>query len=199
MKGHALRVANLKKELRTQYKQKRQELSGDIRAMRDGALCTHAVGLASFRYADYILMYAPMKNEINVFPIAEEALHRGKKILFPRCDTSTHTMTYCFVSSLDELSPDAYGILAPPENALAYDTCDPSTALCLIPGLIYDRYGYRVGYGGGYYDRFLTDFKGCKAGIIYSDFIVSEVPRGYFDYKVDIMLTEKNVRIPLEG
>ena len=108
-------------------------------------------------------------------------------------------MTYRLVTSVDEMTADVYGILAPPESAPAYDVTDRSTALCIIPGLIYDREGYRVGYGGGYYDRFLADFCGCKMGVIYSDFIIHKVPKGHFDHKVDIMLTEKNVRIPLES
>lgn len=199
MKGHALRVAILKKELRAQFKQKRKELSEEIKKQRDSAICAHVVDLASFRYADYILMYAPMKYEIDIMPIAEAALKKGKKILFPRCDTQNHTMTYRFVGSPEELVPDAYGIMAPPEDAPIYDPAANGTALCLIPALSYDRYGYRIGYGGGYYDRFLIDFRGCRAGIIYSDFIMDKVPRGHFDHKVDILLTEKNVRIPLEG
>ncbi len=199
MNGHALKVANLKKELRASFREKRKELAEETKRYRDEAICKAAVDLASFRYAEYVLLYAPTKYEIDVMPIAEAALKKGKKVLFPRCDTVSHTMTYRFVSSLSELSPDAYGILAPSANAPVYDTADKASAVCFIPGLIYDRSGYRVGYGGGYYDRFLADFSGCKAGVIYSDFIIQSVPRGRFDHKVDIMLTEKNVRIPLES
>ena len=198
MKNNALRVAALKKDLRAQFKQKRKELSEEIKEQRDKAVCAYIVNLASFRYADYILMYAPMKYEIDIMPVAEAALRKGKKILFPRCDVQSHTMTYRFVSSPEELVADAYGIMAPKEDTTIYDPRDRASALCLIPALSYDRYGYRIGYGGGFYDRFLVNFKGCKAGVIYSDFIMDTVPRGHFDYKVDILLTEKNVRIPLE-
>ena len=92
MKNHSLKIANLKKELRANYKQKRRELDPEEKKQRDDALCACAVNLASFRYADYILLYAPMKYEIDVMPIAYEALRRGKKILFPRCNTKDHTM-----------------------------------------------------------------------------------------------------------
>ncbi len=199
MNNHSLKVAQQKKELRALFREKRMALAADEKSQRDGAICKYAVNLAAFRYADSVLVYAPTRYEIDVMPIAEEAMRRGKKVYFPRCCKEDRTMTYRLVTSFDEMTEDVYGILAPPEIAPAYDTSDGSTALCLVPGLIYDIRGYRVGYGGGYYDRFLTGFQGCKMGVIYSDFIITKVPKGHFDHKVDIMLTEKNVRIPLES
>ncbi len=199
MNSHSLKIANLKKELRAQFREKRLAIPAKLKKQRDEAICSYAINMAAFRYAECVLMYAPTKYEIDVMPIAEEAMRKGKKVFFPKCNKETKTMTYRLVSSLDELIPDVYGIDAPPETATAYDPNDKATTLCLIPGLTYDKSGYRVGYGGGYYDRFLADFKGCKAGVIYNDFIISSVPRGHFDYKVDIMLTEKNVRIPVES
>lgn len=192
-------IHEIKKALRDEFKKKRKELAPETKAKRDAAIYRYTVALSGFRFAEHILMYAPTADEIDVMPIAEEALRRGKKVYFPRCNKETRTMIYRQVSDLSELSADAFGILAPPESAAAYDIHAKGTAMCLIPGLVYDRFGYRTGYGGGYYDRFLPLFKGIKAGVIYSDFIIDSVPRGHFDIKVDIMLTERNVRIPLEG
>ncbi len=196
MKKH---ITDLKNDLRSRYRKVRRDLSPEAKAQMDEEICRHIINTVSFRYAEYILMYAPMADEVNVLPVAEEALRRGKKILFPRCNTELHTMTYHFVTQLSQLSNDAYGIPAPPEDASSYHTSDKTAAMCLVPGLIYDKYGYRVGYGKGYYDRFLSKFCGCKAGIVYSDFILPTVPKGYYDLKVDIMITERNVKVPLEG
>ncbi len=192
------RITDLKNELRREYKEKRRSLPIEAKSKRDEAICKYVINMVSFRYAKSILMYAPMADEIDVMPIAKEAMRRGKKVYFPRCHKETKTMTYKMVSDLSELAPDAYGIMAPPESAEDYAPANNGASLCLIPGLIYDKYGYRVGYGGGYYDRFLTSYKGCTAGIIYSDFIIDKVPRGHFDMKLDIMITERNVRVPLE-
>ena len=60
---------------------------------------------------------------------------------------------------------------------------------------MYDRAGYRLGYGKGFYDRYLSAFSGCTIGVVYSDYILGEVPRGHFDVSVDILLTEKGVRV----
>ena len=109
-------------------------------------------------------------------------------------------MSYRAVSSLDELSPAAYGIPEPPEDAPVYDPAkDSGSAICFVPGLVYDRMGYRVGYGKGFYDRYLSAFSGCKIGVVYSDYILKSVPRGRFDVKVDILLTEKGVKMTSEA
>ncbi len=199
MSYHSVKVADRKKELRAVFREKRDSLLPEDKARRDSAICKYAVNLATFRHAERILLYAPIGSEIDVMPIASEALRRGKRVYFPRCCKESRTMTFHQVSSFDELEGDAYGIPAPPESAPAYDFSDSADSLCIIPGMIYDKNGYRVGYGGGYYDRFLMGYKGCKIGVIYSDFIIDKVPRGHFDHRVDIMLTEKNVRIPLES
>jgi len=62
-----------------------------------------------------------------------------------------------------------------------------------LPAIIYDKKGYRLGYGKGYYDRFLSSVKGTKAGLIYSDFIIDEIPHGRYDLRADVVITEKGV------
>lgn len=106
-------------------------------------------------------------------------------------------MTYHLVNSVDELLPGAYKIPEPHARKPEYK--DDGKALCLVPALVYDTDGYRLGYGKGYYDRYLTNFSGSTAGVIYSDFICDRVPRGRFDLAVEILVTEKGVRIPGEN
>jgi 5-formyltetrahydrofolate cyclo-ligase len=109
-------------------------------------------------------------------------------------------MEYHTVGSLDELTPDAYGILEPPADAPVYDPINEKrSAVCFVPGLVYDRAGYRLGYGKGFYDRYLSHFSGCTLGVVYSDYILPTVPRGRFDVSVDILLTEKGVKVTGEN
>jgi len=65
----------------------------------------------------------------------------------------------------------------------------------LVPCLAYDSYGYRIGYGKGYYDRFLSAFEGTKIGLCYSDFKLDKLPRGKYDVKLDVIITEKGVMV----
>jgi len=188
-------IKKQKDDIREEYKERRRQMSSDEKFRRDSAVCKAAEGLVSFRYAEYVLLYAATSDEIDVYEIARIAFEKGKKVCFPRCDKKTHTMKYHIVNSIDELSPDAYGILEPAEDAPVYDPASPGGAVCFVPGLVYDRAGYRLGYGKGFYDRYLSAFSGCTIGVVYSDYILAEVPRGRFDVSVDILLTEKGVRV----
>lgn len=188
-------VRDKKNAIRAEYKELRRAMDKDIKAERDRHICETATGLVSFRYADYVLLYAATEDEIDIYDIARVALERGKKIAFPRCRKEDHTMKYHIVESLDQLAPDSYGIREPSEDLPVYDPeSDTGSAICFVPGLVYDKAGYRVGYGKGFYDRFLSSFKGSSIGVVYSDFIMPRVPRGRFDMKVDILLSEKGVK-----
>lgn len=189
-------IKKQKDDIRAVYAARRAGMDAAEKARRDAAIARAAVSLVSFRYAEYVLLYAAKAAEIDITPIALEALSRNKKIAFPRCDTENHTMQYHFVNSLDELSPDAYGIAEPPASAPVYDPQKSlGSAICFVPGLVYDKAGYRLGYGKGFYDRYLSDFSGCTLGVVYSDYILPHVPRGRFDMSVDILLTEKGVKM----
>lgn len=194
------KIKKEKDDIRALYSQKRKAITPEMKRELDFAVCRSAINMASFRYADIVLFYAALPNEININKIAEEALKKGKKVAYPRCNTETHTMKYHFVSSLTELYPDSYGISEPPEGTPTYDPeSDSGTALCFVPGLVYDKAGYRIGYGKGFYDRFLSSFNGCSIGVVYSDSILPTVPRGRFDVSVNILLTEKGVKLISEN
>ncbi len=185
-------IRKVKDEIRREYSEKRASIPIEERKLRDMKICDTAKSLVSFRYAEIVLMYAPIGNEIDIMPIAEEALARGKKLAFPRCITDKHIMNYHYVTNLDELSVQSYNIREPREDAPMYNPeTDTGSVICFVPGIVFDREGYRLGYGKGYYDRYLANFKGSAIGITYSDFIVDSVPRGRFDLSLGILLTEK--------
>jgi 5-formyltetrahydrofolate cyclo-ligase len=138
-------------------------------------------------------MYAPTGSEIDITPIARHAWSLGKKVAFPRCNISDRTMDFKYVDSLDALCIGEYSILEPPASAESVK--DFSRSICIVPGLLFDREGFRVGYGKGYYDRFLSNYNETRLGLVYSDFILDYVPRGRFDRSVDTLVCEKGVSI----
>ena len=189
----ASQVKTEKNALRKQYKLLRSELSEEEKQKLDRQICENTQSLASFRYAETVLMYAPTKGEINVMPIAEYALSCGKRIAFPRSNAENHTMDFKYVESLDSLVPGEFGIFEPSEDMPS--VIDFSHSICIVPGLVFDKMGYRVGYGKGFYDRFFSNYRETKLGLIYSDFILDSVPRGRFDRRVDILVSERGVKI----
>lgn len=180
--------------LRREYRAKRRALPSDVKSARDYEICTRLLSTATYRYADILLAYAPLADEIDIMPIVRRAFADRKIVAFPLCDTKTSHMTFCTVKSEDELCVGAYGIREPRVDAplYRYDEKD-GAAVCLVPGLLFDAKGFRLGYGKGYYDRYLPSFGGVTVGLVYSDFLLPRVPRGRFDLAMDVIVTEKEV------
>ena len=185
-------IKTQKTELRTAYLAKRTELTPEEKNARDRKICDAVLASASFRFAETVLAYSPLENEVDIRPVLLAALAQGKRLALPRCEAG-HTMHYRFIASLEELAPGSYGILEPSADAPCYESGTDASTLCLVPGVVFDRRGYRIGYGGGYYDRFLHGFRGSLAGIVYRDFIISSVPYGRFDLPVPVMITDAGI------
>ena len=193
-----LEIKSEKNRLRKKYTEIRQRITEDEKAELDERICSRILSLVSYRFADTLLLYSPIKSEVDITPIAVAAIKAGKRVAYPRCTPEGSLMDFHYVGSLDELLPDHYSIPEPSADAPKFDkekTHTKQSCLCLIPALIYDKSGYRIGYGKGYYDRYLQDFHGTKAGVIYDALIAESVPHGRFDLKVDFTVSEKGVSI----
>lgn len=189
-----IEIREEKNAVRKKYKTIRADIPAEKKAALDESIRTRFLSLASFRFAETILFYAPLDAEIDIMPCAEAALALGKKVAFPRCHVETNTMTYHFVTDLSQLSVDSFGIREPDPSLPTFDPKkNKKGCICVVPALVYDKQGYRLGYGRGYYDRFLSDFNGTTIGPIYRSFIIDRVPRGRFDAHVDVLITEKGV------
>lgn len=182
-------IKALKTELREQYLARRAAIPAEEKQRREERICRLIADSASFRYAETILAYSPRENEIDIRPVLLHALSLGKRVALPRC-VGEHRMNYHYVTALDELAPGSYGILEPAAEAPIFEEDPGHSSLCLVPGVVFDVHGYRIGYGGGYYDRFLHGFHGSVAGLIYRDFIIPSLPRGRYDRALPIMITE---------
>ena len=99
-------------------------------------------------------------------------------------------MDFYFVTSVNQLKKGTFSI-PEPDSAVCTAVDDSVSGLCLVPGLCYDMHGYRIGFGKGYYDRFLQKFSGTSVGLCYTRCIEQKLPRGVFDKPVDILITEK--------
>ena len=185
-------IKELKTSIRKDYLARRASLPPEEKARRDRKICQYILSSASFRYAETVLAYYPREHEIDILPVLREAIKMGKRVALPRCD-GEHHMTYRFVSSLDGLTPGMYGIFEPEESAPAFSENVGHAALCLVPGVVFDTRGYRIGYGGGYYDRFLHSFGGSVAGVVYREFILPSLPFGRYDLALPVMITETGV------
>ncbi len=156
-------------------------------------ICKKMLNLAAFRYSDTVLSYSPLKGEVDITPFNQAVLESGKRLALPRCIPGSPIMEFRYVDSLEELQSGAYSIKEPTkENELWINKGHGST-LCVVPAMAFDREGYRLGYGKGYYDRFLSSKNLTRLGVAYSEFIVDKLPRGHFDLAVDVIVTESSL------
>ena len=102
-------------------------------------------------------------------------------------------MTFHTVDSHRDLLKGSFGLMEPPADAPEVD-CSACRAAVVIPALCWDRSFHRIGYGGGYYDRWLPGFSGAKVGFCYADFMRQDLPTGRYDGVCDIIVTEKGVK-----
>ena len=152
------------------------------------SLCDGIAMLKDYADADILLLYFPTRSEPDLTTLAHLAWRDGKQVAFPISRTDSLTLDFRIVSSLDELSAGAYGIREPDESAPRATLTERT--LCVVPALAVDRGGYRLGYGKGYYDRFLSSFVGRSLVAIHSSLVCERLPRNDTDIPLNTIITE---------
>lgn len=177
--------------LRTALKERRAAIPQEEKTALDRAIVGHIAKSALFKRATAILLYAPIGSEINLLPLVRLAQKQGKKVAFPRCDKETKTMRFYELLPDAKLQSGAFGIPEPDADAPLFWS-DEGT-LCIVPALCCDANGNRIGYGGGYYDKFLKSFKGKTLCAVYRSFLTKTLPAEEWDVPVGYLATERGV------
>ena len=180
-----------KKEARAFFLPKRRAIDTDAVKQRSAILCAHIEELDAFLSADTVLIYSPTKNEPDLTAVAQKAWAMGKNVAFPISLTDSCTLDFRVVGSPDELQGGAYGIYEPSKDAPKATLTERT--LCVVPAMAVDKNGFRLGYGKGYYDRFLKDFSGTSVCALLNDFSCENIPHDENDVPVDITIFETGV------
>ena len=192
----------LKNELRADLLEKRRNIPIERREEWDRKISSIFLSSISYRFCDIILIYVSTKAEISTSAIIEHSLINKKIVACPISNVGDNTLSFKTIKSADELYSGSYNIPEPPKanpdfrelfEAARVEKKRQPLAVCVIPCLSYDPDGYRMGYGKGYYDRFLPSFDGTKIGLCYSEFKANKLPKGKYDVKLDVVITEKGV------
>lgn len=179
-----------KNELREAMKSERRSLSPEFIKAASGNISDTIIHLPCLKNAKHIMIYLSAFKEPDTFKLIEILLGDGKEISVPISNTDTSTITPSLLKSLDALKKGAYGIYEPEEIiCVPTDTID----IALIPGIAFSKAGDRLGFGKGYYDRFLEEFGGVKIGIGYDFQICDTIPVSEHDIKMDMIITEKRI------
>lgn len=181
-----LELKEEKRKIRKDILIKRASIPIDQRRMADMVIADRIIGHQWFYQAEILLGFVNYDTEISTMEILSEALSKGKKVFLPKIDGND--MFFYQINSLDDLIEGYKGILEPKGDTEKFDysVYKESRALILVPGAAFDIYGNRMGYGKGFYDRFLADkemLRTYSIGIGYKCQQVDNLPVDEFDIK----------------
>lgn len=176
-----------KKTLRKKF----SEIRGNItdKAAKDADITERLLEIEAVREADCLMVYSSFGSEVETYGIIDALLGSDTKIAFPRCNDDG-TMTFHIIESYADLHEGMYRIREP-DSSLPLAEITEKT-VCLIPGLAFTEKGGRLGYGGGYYDRFLSENPDIHTiALSYEALIVDELPLMQHDLMVNSIVTEE--------
>ena len=177
--------------LRKEMRAKRNAFTKEEHLLWDETIAKRLLTSDFFVQAPVVLGYLSCKGEVCVDEVLKEALRRGKEVYVPRCLDEQGKMSFYQLKSLEDTTAGMYGIREPFPTARPYE--ETEGAICLVPGLSFDAEGYRLGYGKGYYDRFLSKSRAISVGICYNQCKVCRLPRDAYDRKVHYLCTETSL------
>jgi 5-formyltetrahydrofolate cyclo-ligase len=184
------RVAEEKAALRTRLRAMRDAIPPTEQADKAGRIEERLMSLDAVRLARTLLVFYAFGSEVATRNLMARLLEEGRRVLLPYMDAEG--IAAAEVRPGDALVETTYGPKEPSRRVAV----DPTEIdLVVVPGLAFDREGYRVGYGGGAYDRYLTRLRSnaTKVGIAFHAQVVESVPRGPGDQPVDLVVTEREV------
>ena len=178
-----------KKQIRKEVSKRRKEASRQQVIDDSAIICDMFCQLEAFQNAKWVYLYIDCKNEVMTREIMKKALAMGKHVTSPK--VVGKDMIFYEIQSLDDLEPGYFGILEPREGL---PVADCEEALMVMPGVAFDRQKHRVGYGGGFYDRFLEKHpKFYTIALAFEFQMFDEVPVESTDILPDVVITEKNI------
>lgn len=153
------------------------------------AIQKQVLALPAYEASQALLLYLSAGSEVDTWGVFAQALADGKAVYAPRCLDGRGNMAFYRVFSREELVPGRFGLWEPdPVRCPLWQ--GGGEALCLVPGIAFARDGSRLGYGKGYYDRFLAAHPVESAGLCFGELVLSQVPRDPFDQRVACLVTE---------
>lgn len=169
-----------KEILRERYLKIRKDINNLDREKYNNDIFKKMINLKEYKESELVLIYVSLKDEVDTFKLIEHSLEIGKKVAVPKC--IGNNIIFYYISSLDELEKGKFNILEPKTNKKVMDFND---SICIIPAVAFDKGNNRIGYGKGFYDRFLKNYCGVKIGLAYRKCICEKIDNNINDIKID--------------
>lgn len=190
-------ILSLKKELRKEAKSYRKSLSEDDRLDKSSAIISNLKALKEFQKAEVLLMYASLPDEVETLSLIRELTEEGKKLVY--CPvTQGDVMGFYKISSVNDLKEGNFHVLEPEPLEERRLELQKDVRYCmLMPGLMFDKKGNRLGYGKGYYDKYLArvpeNMNLTTIALSYEEMVKDVIPAEETDWCADYVVTENEV------
>ena len=173
-----------KKQLRKKMIKTLQSFSKDEKLEKEQKIHQKLLNFIEENDINSVGLVLSMPHEIDTWPIIEQLKENGVKLYAPKSDYVTKGMNFYEVKKREDLLTDDKGILIPDDT----NELNNSPELLIVPGLIFNEKGYRTGYGGGFYDRFLKDFNELKISALFDEQFGEVIVESH-DMPVDLLIT----------
>ncbi len=185
-------LKELKMNIRKRVIEKRDSMPYEERVSKSRAIFEKLIDMPEYKEADNVLVYASMRSEVNTDDIILDSLSGGKNVFCPKClDKKNGIMKFIRIDRFEDLKEGYYGIREPEynEDSVVFDE-QKGNSLVIVPGVAFDNAGNRIGYNGGYYDRFFMKHPDVTSvALAYDIQIVSEVPTEQHDIPVQNVIS----------
>ena len=182
-----------KQRLREERLAAREVLSEQERSVLDDRITQKLLATSEYAEATTVLTYVSVSSEVSTRMFIECALRDGKTVAVPRC-LPGHCLEFVAIASLEQLVAAPFNLLEPSRELPALTEDQKNNSICIVPALLVDTKGYRLGYGAGFYDRFLSTYPGKKICLAYQQNLSrTTLPHTAFDVAVDVVITESDV------
>ena len=180
-------VFEKKNRLRKRFLEKRRSLAESIRRRKSALILEVLLCEKVFTDASSVALYFPVNGEVDTRGIFKKCINLEKKVFFPK--TRGSDLVFLRATDAGELVPGDFSVPEPPADAECARSCELD--LVLIPGVAFDVLGNRIGYGRGFYDRFLKDIpRQIRFGLAYRFQVLESIPSGGTDEKTGRIITE---------
>lgn len=170
-------LSSIKSDLRSLYRSRRRQLSPDVALQSSQQACIYLINHFQECHWKRLMLYLPIDGEISPEPLFHYFMNRNVEIIVPH--TIKKDVNFY---QLDTWNTPSFG-----EPIVSL----PEIEAIIVPGIVFDRRGYRIGFGGGFYDRFLADYQGLAIGLAYECQVIDHINEDPWDVPVSLMATEK--------
>ena len=177
-----------KKQLRKELVEKRKNIPKNKKLIYDKEISRKIIESDYFKNAEQVLVFASVGNEFDTNFIIEKCRMENKSVFYPLCIDNQGKMKFFRIDSPDDLKIGMYNIPEPKSHCDEYS--QKENDLIIVPCLSVDKKGYRIGYGKGYYDRFLKEFCGISICPCYDELTSEKLPTDDFDIKINVVVTQ---------